>query len=101
MDDGKQPGLADYADRAISECVATVSHELQGSRLFLMGHSLGGTLAAIFCALEQESVRGLVLLGAPLCFAPGSSQFRDGVKLGGMNEFHAAAKQPDSKVVAF
>jgi len=23
------------------------------------------------------------------------------VKLGGMNEFHAAAKQPDSKVVAF
>jgi polyhydroxyalkanoate synthase len=27
--------------------------------------------------LEQESVRGLVLLGAPLCFASGSSQFRD------------------------
>ncbi len=101
LDDGKQPGLADYADRAIFECVATVSHKSQGSRLFLMGHSLGGTLAAIFCALGQESVRGLVLLGAPLCFAPGSSQFWDGVKLGGMNEFHAAAKQPDSKVVAF
>ena len=74
---GKQPGLVDYADRAISECVAKVSHELQGSMPILIGHSLGGTLAAIFCALEQESVRGLVLLGAPLCFAPGSSQFRD------------------------
>jgi hypothetical protein len=24
-----------------------------------------------------------------------------GSKLGGMNEFHAAAKQPDSKVIAF
>lgn len=54
-------------------------------RLRKYAHHLGGTLAAIFCALEQESVRGLVLLGAPLCFAPGSSQFRDGVKLGGMN----------------
>jgi polyhydroxyalkanoate synthase len=77
LDNGKQAGLADYADYAISECVAKVSHESQGSRPFLMGHSLGGTLAAIFCALEQKSVRGLVLLGAPLCFAPGSSQFRD------------------------
>ena len=31
--------------------------------------------------------------------APSSLDQR--VKLGGMNEFHAAAKQPDSKVVAF
>jgi tRNA 2-thiouridine synthesizing protein D len=31
--------------------------------------------------------------------APSSLDHR--VKLGGMNEFHAAAKQPDSKVVAF
>jgi tRNA 2-thiouridine synthesizing protein D len=31
--------------------------------------------------------------------APPSLDHR--VKLGGMNEFHAAAKQPDSKVVAF
>jgi sulfur relay (sulfurtransferase) complex TusBCD TusD component (DsrE family) len=31
--------------------------------------------------------------------APSSLDHR--VKLGGMNEFHAAAKHPDSKVVAF
>jgi len=74
---GQQAGLEDYADHAISECVAKISSEAQGTPPFLMGHSLGGTLAAIFCALEQQSVQGLVLLGAPLCFAPGSSQFRD------------------------
>ena len=74
---GQQPGLEGYADRAIFECVAKISSEARGAKPFLMGHSLGGTLAAIFCALEQQSVRGLVLLGTPLCFAPGSSQFRD------------------------
>ena len=42
-----------------------------------MGHSLGGTLAAIFGASASESIRGLVLLGAPLCFRPATSRFRD------------------------
>src|SRR4029453_4909495 len=42
-----------------------------------MGHSLGGTLAAIFAAAESESIRGLVLLSAPLCFEPETSRFRD------------------------
>lgn len=78
---GKQAGLADYADDAISQCVAEVAHDSAGSKPFLMGHSLGGTLAAIFCALKQDRVRGLVLLGAPLCFAPGSSRFRDALVL--------------------
>src|SRR5215472_4092936 len=66
----QRAGLEDYADRAISKCVASICSEMQGTRPFLMGHSLGGTLAAIFCALEQQSVRGLVLLAAPLSFAP-------------------------------
>ena len=43
----------------------------------MIGHSLGGTLAALASAAEPESVRGLVLLGAPLCFAAGESRFRD------------------------
>jgi polyhydroxyalkanoate synthase len=42
-----------------------------------MGHSLGGTFAAIFAAFAPASVRGLVLLGTPLSFEPGSSRFRD------------------------
>ena len=44
-----------------------------------MGHSLGGTLAAIFAASDPSSVRGLVLLSTPLCFAPGSCRFRDAI----------------------
>lgn len=74
---GRHAGLEDYADQAICECVAEIVSEAEGSKPFLMGHSLGGTLATIFCALEPQNVRGLVLLGAPLSFAPGSSPFRD------------------------
>ncbi len=44
---------------------------------FLMGHSLGGTFAAVFAACEPESVQGLVLLGSPLCFRRGASRFAD------------------------
>src|SRR6266404_6350769 len=70
-------GLDAYGGRAIATCVATISEQANGAQPFLMGHSLGGTLAAIYCALEPRSVKGLVLLGAPLCFEPASSRFRD------------------------
>jgi polyhydroxyalkanoate synthase len=70
-------GLDEYAGQAIAACAATVSSEADRAPPFLMGHSLGGTLAAIFCALEPLSARGLVLLGAPLCFERLSSRFRD------------------------
>jgi polyhydroxyalkanoate synthase len=70
-------GLAEYADDAISEAVAAVSNEIGTSKPFLMGHSLGGTLAAIFAALHAEHLSGLVLLSAPLCLNPGVSPFWD------------------------
>ena len=73
---GGNAGLAEYAGRAIGAAVATVSRET-GARPFLIGHSLGGTLAAIFSAVDPSIVQGLVLLGAPLCFQPGMSRFRD------------------------
>jgi len=69
-------GLAEYA-QAIGECVANISGGREDRKPFLLGHSLGGTLAAIFGAMEPESICGLVLLGAPLCFRPGTSRFRD------------------------
>jgi polyhydroxyalkanoate synthase subunit PhaC len=72
-------GLAEYAEQAISEAVATVSRETGGMRPFLMGHSLGGTFTAIYVALRPQNVRGLVLLSAPLCFQPGVSRFRDAI----------------------
>jgi polyhydroxyalkanoate synthase len=70
-------GLDEYAGEAIAGCVAAVSGDAHRARPLLMGHSIGGTLAAIFCALEPQMVRGLVLLGAPLCFERASSRFRD------------------------
>jgi polyhydroxyalkanoate synthase subunit PhaC len=83
-------GLNEYADRAIAACVAAVARE-SGSP-FLMGHSLGGTFAAIYAALQPQSVRGLALLGAPLCFAEGSSRFRDAVaRLGPLLLAHQSA----------
>ena len=71
-------GLMEYTE-AISSCVAKISGESAGVKSFLIGHSLGGTLAAIFGALAPNSIRGLVLLGAPLCFRPATSRFRDGL----------------------
>jgi polyhydroxyalkanoate synthase len=70
-------GLEDYLD-AISAALDRIGREAEGAtRPVLMGHSLGGTLAAILGALSQDSQRGLVLLSAPLCFEPTTSPFRD------------------------
>jgi polyhydroxyalkanoate synthase len=73
--DGNE-GLDEYAD-AITACAAEVAKEHGGDKPIVIGHSLGGTLAAIAVAVQPEKCRGLVLLGAPLCFAPGTSRFRD------------------------
>jgi polyhydroxyalkanoate synthase len=70
-------GLEQYAGRAIGEAVAACSRAVGGAKPFLIGHSMGGTLAAIFSAARPASISGLVLLSSPLCFAPGCSRFRD------------------------
>jgi polyhydroxyalkanoate synthase len=61
-------GLAEYADRFISTALDAIERETGRRRPFLIGHSLGGTFAAIFSALHPDRVRGLVLLEAPLHF---------------------------------
>ncbi len=68
-------GIDEYAV-AISDCVAKIS---EGSRKkpLLIGHSLGGTLAAIYAAWAPKSIACLVLLEAPLCFEAKDSPFRD------------------------
>ncbi len=71
-------GLELYGDRAIADCVAHI-RVAGATEPILLGHSLGGTLAATFAALDPQAIGGLVLLGAPVCFAPGSSLFRDAV----------------------
>jgi polyhydroxyalkanoate synthase len=49
----------------------------ENHKSILMGHSLGGTLAAIYAASAPATVGGLLLLSAPLCFGAGESVFRD------------------------
>jgi polyhydroxyalkanoate synthase len=87
-------GLDAYGGRAIAACVETISNQSNRARPFLVGHSLGGTLATIYCALEHRSVKGLVLLGAPLCFEQASSRFRDALVALIPGEF------PETEVVA-
>ena len=69
-------GIAECA-QAISASLATIRSETEGRKPFLMGHSLGGTLAAIYAATVPETIDGLVLLSSPLCFRPDESSFRD------------------------
>jgi polyhydroxyalkanoate synthase len=63
-------GLADYADRLILDCLDTIKAETGQAQVFVAGHSLGGTLAALFAALHPERLKGLMLLGAPVHFGP-------------------------------
>jgi polyhydroxyalkanoate synthase len=67
----------DECVNAIAECAVRVASQSNGTKPFLIGHSLGGTLAAIFGAYDPQAIHGLLLLGAPLCFQPATSRFRD------------------------
>lgn len=69
-------GIEEHS-KAISECVAMITRHDGGRRPFLIGHSLGGTLAAIHGASAPQDLEGLILLGAPLCFETGTCKFRD------------------------
>jgi polyhydroxyalkanoate synthase subunit PhaC len=67
-------GLDAYANLFLGEAVAAI-RDVSGDTPVLVGHSLGGTLAAIFAARHPEQVRGLVLLEAPLHFGPDAGAF--------------------------
>lgn len=61
-------GLDAYADSLIEQCMAYIDSTQGTSQTFLIGHSLGGILSAIYSALHPSRVRGLVLLEAPIAF---------------------------------
>jgi poly[(R)-3-hydroxyalkanoate] polymerase subunit PhaC len=61
-------GLAEYADRLLLDCLDVIDDDTGNSKIFLSGHSLGGTLAAIFSSLHPTRVTGLALIGSPLHF---------------------------------
>jgi polyhydroxyalkanoate synthase len=63
-------GLETYADRLIGAAVDLLGRRHGTEAVLLAGHSLGGTLAALFASLHPERVRGLALIEAPLRFGP-------------------------------
>jgi len=69
-------GLEEYV-LAIGRATTLITKQCGGVKPYLMGHSLGGTLAAIFGAFKSDSIRGLILLSSPLSFHPGASRFGD------------------------
>ena len=69
-------GIAECAE-AIAASLAAIASGPHGTKPTLMGHSLGGTLAAVYAATAPATIGGLVLLGSPLCFRPDESPFRD------------------------
>lgn len=64
-------GLAEYADRALLACLDAVAEETGRHEAILAGHSLGGTLSAIFASLHPDRVRALVTLEGPMAFGGG------------------------------
>ncbi len=77
MIDWRAPGPADqiaglehYADKTLAEALRKIAAETGANEVFVAGHSLGGTLAAIFASLHAESVRALIELEGPMQFQP-------------------------------
>ncbi len=68
-------GLDRYAGRLLLASVDAIANETGQQRIVVAGHSLGGTLAAIFAALHPKRVRALVLLEAPTRFGASAGAF--------------------------
>ena len=68
-------GLDDYAGRLPLAAADAVARETGTDRLVLAGHSLGGTLAALFASQQPGRVRGLVLVESPLRFGEAAGAF--------------------------
>ena len=75
-------GLADYALHLPEAAVRVIRRETDGGRVHLVGHSLGGTLAAILAALRPGMVGRLGLIDAPLAFGRDGGPLADAIALG-------------------
>jgi polyhydroxyalkanoate synthase subunit PhaC len=69
--DDESSGLDQYAGQFILDCLSAIEDETGQKQVFISGHSLGGTFAAIFSSLYPDNVKGLVLITTPLRFGPG------------------------------
>jgi pimeloyl-ACP methyl ester carboxylesterase len=68
---GDSAGRADYDGQEWAAEVVAVARQVGGGRALLAGHSLGGRISILAAARDPETVRGLVLVDAPIRL-PGS-----------------------------
>jgi len=68
-------GLDDYGDRLLSACQRAIAQDSGQERLTIVGHSLGGILAAIYSCMHPERVAATILLESPLRFEQASCCF--------------------------
>lgn len=68
-------GLAQYADEFPADAVRAVVLSTNQQRVILFGHSLGGTLAAIYASLHPDDIAAMVLLESPLHFGSRDDAF--------------------------
>jgi polyhydroxyalkanoate synthase len=61
--------LEHYASRLLGEVVETILARHARQALHLLGYCMGGTMAALYAALEPARVRTLTLLAAPIDFS--------------------------------
>lgn len=59
------PSSGDYTVPALAEDVAAVADALELRRFVLVGHSMGGAVAAAYAGKHPGHVAGLILAGAP------------------------------------
>ncbi len=74
-DDDGDVGLDDYGDRMLSACQQAIMEDSGHERLTIVGHSLGGILAAIYSCTHPERVAATILLESPLHFEQASCCF--------------------------
>jgi len=60
--------LDDYVNRYIENCVDEVSDRSGQDAINILGYCMGGTMSAIYSALNPERVNALGLMAAGLCF---------------------------------
>jgi len=82
---GKSGGIPGYVDRFadfltdLDLFVSQVRRDFRGLKIFLVGHSIGGTVAVAYAVSHQAELAGLVL-SAPV-LKPGASITRSQIKL--------------------
>jgi len=74
--DSEDFGLDDYGERLLAACQRAIAQDSGQERLVIVGHSLGGILAAIYSCLHPDKVAATILLESPLHFEEKSCCFR-------------------------